>query len=182
VDGLRRIGIMPGVDLKPLEETCPPSLSLRRGGRVFRASVFKMLKKEGKIGDDLINRLMSSRHSGFSVHNGVRVRRDDDEGREALAQYIIRNTFSVEKLTYINETATVSYRSKMSHGNNSKKNLEVYTAEKFIAAITQHIPEKSFQMVRYYGWYSNVSRGKCKRSDQDELIPYILEPDGSSKE
>ncbi|MCR4322025.1 MAG: DUF5615 family PIN-like protein [Candidatus Brocadiaceae bacterium] len=25
----------------------------------------------------------------------------------------------------------------------------------FIAAITQRIPEKSFQMVRYYGWYSN---------------------------
>ncbi len=25
--------------------------------------------------------------------------------------------------------------------------------------ITQHIPEKSFQMVRYYGWYSNKSRG-----------------------
>ena len=67
---------------------------------------------------------------------------------------IIRNTFSVEKLTYTNEPATVIYRSKMGHGNDSK-NFEVYTAEEFIAAITQHIPEKSFQMVRYYGWYSN---------------------------
>ncbi len=61
-------------DLKPLEE-------------MFRASVFKMLKEEWKIGDDLINRLMSWRHSGFSAHNGVRVRRDDDGGTEALAQY-----------------------------------------------------------------------------------------------
>ena len=26
---------------------------------------------------------------------------------------------------------------------------------RFIAAITQHIPDKSFQLVRYYGWYSN---------------------------
>jgi len=66
--------VMPGVDLKPLEE-------------IFRGSVFKMLKEEGKIGDDLINRLMGWRHSGFSVHNGVRVRRDDEQGREALAQY-----------------------------------------------------------------------------------------------
>ena len=119
--------------MKPLEE-------------IFRASVFKMLKEEGKIGDDLINRLIGWRHSGFSVHNGVRVRRDDEQGREALAQYIIRNTFSVEKLTYTNETATVIYRSKMSNGNNNKKNFEVYTAEEFIAAITQHIPEKSFQI------------------------------------
>lgn len=37
-------------------------------------------------------------------------------------------------------------------------------------------------MVRYYGYYSNVSRGKRKKSNQDELIPSILEPDGSSKE
>ena len=36
--------------------------------------------------------------------------------------------------------------------------------------------------VRYYGYYSNVSRGKRKKSDQDELIPSTLEPDGSSKE
>jgi len=38
----------------------------------------------------------------------------------------------------------------MTHGNNNKKNFELYTAEEFLAAITQHIPEKSFQMVRYY--------------------------------
>jgi hypothetical protein len=45
-------------------------------------------------------------------------------------------------------------------------------------------------MVRYCGYYSNVSRGKRKRQDQDGLIPSILEPvedpvfsgDGSSKE
>lgn len=27
-----------------------------------------------------------------------------------------------------------------------------------LAAITQHIPEKGAQMVRYYGWYSNKMR------------------------
>ena len=32
----------------------------------------------------------------------------------------------------------------------------MYQAEEFTAAITQHIPEKSFPMVRYYGWYSNL--------------------------
>ena len=45
--------------------------------------------------------------------------------------------------------------------------------------------------VRYYGHYSNVSRGKRKKQDQDGLIPSILEPveslqverpDGSSRE
>lgn len=37
-------------------------------------------------------------------------------------------------------------------------------------------------MVRYYGHYSNVSRGKRKKHNQEGLIPSILEPDGSSKE
>ncbi len=51
----------------------------------------------------------------------------------------------------------------MTHGNNNKKNFVVYPPEDFIAAITQHIPEKSFQMVRYYGWYTNKSRGIRKK-------------------
>ena len=45
-----------------------------------------------------------------------------------------------------------------------------------------HVPNRGEQMVRYYGHYSNVSRGKRKRQDQDGLIPSILEPDGSSNE
>lgn len=54
-----------------------------------------------------------------------------------------------------------------------------------------HVPNKGEQMVRYYGHYSNVSRGKRKKQDQDGLIPSILEPveslqverpDGSSRE
>ncbi len=38
----------------------------------------------------------------------------------SLAQYIIRNTFSVEKLTYIEETGTVVYHSKMTHDKDRK--------------------------------------------------------------
>jgi hypothetical protein len=54
-------------------------------------------------------------------------------------------------------------------------------ALEWLAAMCSHVPNKGEQMVRYYGYYSNVSRGKRKKSDQDELIPSILEPDGSSK-
>ena len=36
----------------------------------------------------------------------------------------------------------------------------MFSACDFIAAITQHIPDKRFQMVRYYGWYSNKMRGQ----------------------
>lgn len=33
----------------------------------------------------------------------------------------------------------------MTHGSNKK--IEIFTAEEFIAAITQHIPDKNLQMV-----------------------------------
>ena len=98
------------------------------------------------------------RHSGFSVHNAVRVARDDYEARERVAQYIVRNAFSVENIIYNDKTGAVIYKSKMTHIRD-RKNFAVYTAEEFIASITQHIPEKSFLMVRYYGWYSNKKRG-----------------------
>jgi len=50
----------------------------------------------------------------------------------------------------------VLYRSDMTHGKN-KKDFELLPAEEFMARVTQHIPEKGFQMVRYYAWYSNRS-------------------------
>jgi hypothetical protein len=118
-----------------------------------------MLKAEGRINDGLMEKLMTWRHSGFSVHAGNQISRDDRDGQSALAEYILRNAFSDQKITYIEDTGKVLYRSAMTHGSN-KKNFEIFSAEEFIAAITQHIPDKSFQMVRYYGWYSSRSRGE----------------------
>ena len=75
----------------------------------------------------------------------------------ALEEYILRNPFSVEKMTMESPTDTVIYRSRLNAKIN--RNFEVFTATDFIAAITQHIPDKGAQMVRYYGWYSNKMRG-----------------------
>jgi hypothetical protein len=74
---------------------------------------------------------------------------------------------SLKKVSYQQKTGQVVYRSKMSHGKN-KKNFEVFKALDFIAAITQHIPEQSFQLVRYYGWYSNRMRGDRKKLEQEK--------------
>ena len=43
-----------------------------------------------------------------------------------------------------------------------------------------HVPDKGEQMVNY-GYYSNVSRGKRHKQNQDGLIPCILEADVSKK-
>ena len=37
------------------------------------------------------------------------------------------------------------------------------------------------QMVRYYGYYSNVCRGQRKKANEEGLVPCILQPEESSK-
>lgn len=51
-----------------------------------------------------------------------------------------------------------------------KANFSIFTPLEFIAAITQHIPEKNFQLVRYYGWYSNKSRGQRAKDEAEQAL------------
>ncbi len=51
-----------------------------------------------------------------------------------------------------------------------------------LAAMFSHVPDKGKQQVRYYGFYSNVARGKRKKRDSDEFIYSILEPEEPSTE
>ena len=110
---------------------------------------------------------MHWRHSGFSIDNGVRIKREDTKGREAIAQYIIRNVFNIKKVKYVEKTQKVIYQGRMKKGKN-RKNFEVYSALEFIAAITQHIPNKFSQLSRYFGFYSNRSRGMRAKAEQME--------------
>ena len=89
-----------------------------------------MLLYKGKITQYLGNMLMSWRHSSFNVFCGPRnrgptlkgwglstqrVRRiqpGEQEAMENLARYIIRASFSQERMTYIPEESKVIYQSK----------------------------------------------------------------------
>ena len=78
-------------------------------------------------------------------------------------------------MVYNAENGTAIYRSRM-HAK-TKRNFEIFSAEEFIAAITQHIPDKGFQMVRYYGWYSNRARGERAKRE----IPGVIHADGTAR-
>jgi len=68
-------------------------------------------------------------------------------------------------MSYVEEDGIVVYRSK--DGARQK----VFDALEWLAAMCSHVPDKGEQMVRYYGYYSNVSRGKRNKQNQDGLIP-----------
>jgi len=120
--------------------------------------------------------LMGWRHSGFNVFCGTRIHPGKEEAMENLSRYIIRASFSQERMTYVPEKSRVIYKSKDGKGE------KIFDALEWLAAMCSHVPNKGEQMVRYYGHYSNVARGKRKKQDQDRLIPSILEPKGSSEE
>jgi len=59
-----------------------------------------MLKAEGKITDVIIENMMNWRHSGFNVYCGKAIWPHNEEGLENLARYIIRASFSQERMSY----------------------------------------------------------------------------------
>jgi len=60
----------------------------KQSEEIFRHNVFKMLLSKGKITQELVDMLMSWRHSGFNVYCGPRIQRGDDQAMENLARYI----------------------------------------------------------------------------------------------
>jgi hypothetical protein len=166
--------VLPEIDVKKLEG-------------LFRHKILKLLLKEKKISQEWVQKLLSWRNSGFNIHNQVKIRSQDKRGRECLAQYILRSPFSQEKMTYRQESKTVLYRSKMNPV--SKRNFAVFPVLDWIATLTAHIPNKGEQLVRYYGYCSNVSRGKRKKERPAEKggvswKPEVIEvaPPPTSKE
>ena len=81
---------------------------------------------------------------------------------EHLARYIIRASFSQERMTYLSEESKVTYCSK------DGKQEKVFDALEWLAAMD-------------YGYCSNVSRGKRGKLNLDEAIPCILMSEEGAK-
>jgi hypothetical protein len=124
----------------------------------LRLRVLDFLCVEVGFDPALAQRMRQWRHSGFSVHNQIRVKAHDAEGRKQLARYMIRNPFALEKMTYDKQTGMVIYRSKF-HAS-LKRNYQLLPATQWLKLLLAHIPDKYEHLVRYYGWYSNRARGE----------------------
>jgi hypothetical protein len=152
-----------------------PGVGTKAFEQIFRHKVLKMLLAKGKITQDMIALLNKWRHTGFNVFAGPRILPRNKTSMQNLARYIIRASFSQERMTYHRDNGQVEYRSK--EGSQTK----VFDALEWLAAMCSHVPNKGEQMVRYYGYYSNVARGKRKKADIDDKVPCILEPELTDK-
>lgn len=74
-----------------------------------------------------------------------------------LSRYIKRPPIAESKLKhYFGDTIIFYY---LDHNTKTFRRF-ILTVEQFIARFIQHIPDKNFRMIRYYGFLSNRSRGK----------------------
>jgi hypothetical protein len=96
---------------------------------MFRYKVLKMLLNKGKIMQEIVTMLSSWRHTGFNVFCGNRISPTDETAMENLARYIIRASFSQERMNYLDQEGTVVYRSK--RGETTKS----FPAMEWLAAV-----------------------------------------------
>ncbi len=73
-------------------------------------------------------------------------------------------------MKYFLDQAKVTYQSK--YGRQVKE----FSCLEWMASLVSHIPNKGGQTVRYYGAYSNVTRGRLKKEDSEPQY-HIIEDD-----
>ncbi|MDX9788743.1 MAG: transposase [Desulfobacterales bacterium] len=150
--------------------------------KAFQHEVLKMLKKEGKINDAIIENLLSWRHSAFQVYIGGRILPDDETGLEKLAKCIIRACFSQERMDYKPVERSTDGVAKVICTSKDGRTRKTFDALDWLAQLVMHIPDRYEQTVRYYGYYSNKLRGLRKKRDEDDEIPTLIPGEMSSKE
>lgn len=98
---------------------------------------------------------------GLFRADGARVRAGDAQGRKQFAQYMLRAPFSLEKMTYLPDTAMLMYRSHMH--KSLKRNFQLMPGAQWLEMLCRHVPDRFEHLVRYVGWYSSRCRGEQAR-------------------
>jgi hypothetical protein len=130
-------------------------------GRLFRAEVLRMLLEKGLIDAETVENILSWPHSGFSTNGSVRAESRDDAAR--LGRYMIRCPLVLDRLEWDAEKGEVVYYARPRRTGNPYGTVARWDVLEFIARLTQHIPNTSEQLLRYWGFYSNAARGKRRR-------------------
>lgn len=149
---------------------------------LFRYEILKILKKEGKITDAIIENMLSRHHSGFNIHCGPTIYPHDEDALENLARYIVRASFSRERMTYIPADQSPEGKARVIYQSKDGKTTKTFYALDWLARLSTHIPYKNEQMVRYYGFYSNKSRGMRKKAENTKEVPALIHTEQGRKQ
>ena len=147
-----------------------PEIPSRVLEQLFSAQLLSELTRLGFISADLVTRMQTWKHTGFNADWGRSIPPENRAERESLCQYILRNPFSEAKVTLEHPKDTVIYRSRLNPKIN--RNFQIFDPVDFLAVLSQHIPDKGVQMIRYYGLYSNKARGIRRKQETSPSIAW----------
>jgi hypothetical protein len=155
IHGLFLAGVvMPDGSYQPIE--------IEREGlqALFADKVLLALLKEGRLTEDDIDNMRGWEHSGFNVFVGDLIDRTDSKRLLFAARYLKKCPLSNERLKIIEENpeTAIEYTSY----KNEQKSVRTFTPLKFLAEVSQHIPDMWEQTTRFLGAYSSRSRGAAK--------------------
>ena len=149
-----------------------PKLATEPFLELWEQEVFALLLREGKITEEVVQNIRSWKHSGFSVDQSVRLAAGDQEGVQRLIQYFLRCPFSQARIIEVTQAGKVIYKTEHNAlgrfpepGDEElvagpSRNFQLFDPLDFLAEVTRHIPDAGEHLIRYYGWYSNKSRGQ----------------------
>jgi hypothetical protein len=149
-----------------------PKLATEPFLKLWEQEVFALLLAEAKITEEVVTNMRSWKHSGFSVDQSVRLEAGDQEGVQRLIEYFLRCPFSQARMIEVTEAGKVIYKTEHNAvgrfpepGDDAllagpSRNFQVFDPLDFLAEVTQHVPDPGEHLIRYYGWYSNKSRGQ----------------------
>ncbi len=141
---------------------------------VFRRRVIKLFVDKGLLDRIFALKILSWKHSGFSVDNSVLIPASSRKARVNLSQYIIKHPVSLQKILYARSNGTIIYKTR--YNEYFKENIKLFKAGDFIAELTQHIPPKHKHLIRYYGLYSSRSKGEAVKDGSLAKFGYKATP------
>ena len=140
--------------------------------QLFRARVIAFLVEAGLLPLDRARMLRGWVHSGFQVHQSRRIAANECQDIERLAQSVFCCEDVGESLGRLDSLSLGNEREDQAQLFYSRKysrrcSARAISSRQIFITVTQHIPDKRFQMVRYYGWYSNKMRGQRRKREEE---------------
>ena len=115
----------------------------------LRRRILKRMLRLRVLPEEVVRKMLSWPHGGFSLDGGTYVEAQDRAGLERLLLYVLRPALSLKQLTYAPEQDLVRYRPRK--GKPDSPAVLQWTGAEFVARMAALIPPARKHLVRYYG-------------------------------
>lgn len=137
-----------------------PELDTLKLETLFSDKVFRALRRENLITDDVIDNMRSWQHSGFSVFSAEPLMGDDRNARLFLARYLKKCPVALSRMNIVEQggKTLIEYTRKLDDGEELRK----FSPLEFLAELSVHVPNIWEQTTRFFGHYASRTRGKLR--------------------